>query len=54
MLGRFRMLGKDGIITVKRKSDHSLVLIAEFMHAWYQVLPLARHNKIYTATTDFC
>ena len=53
MLGRFRMVGEDGIITVGRKSDHSAVFIAELMYGRYQVLPLARHNKIYTAATDF-
>ena len=53
MLGRFRMVGEDGIITVQRKSDHSPVLIAELMHGCYQVLPLARYNKINTAATDF-
>ena len=47
------MVGEDGIITVQRKSDHSPVFIAELIHACYQVLPLARHNKIYTAATDF-
>ena len=36
-----------------RKSDHSPVFIAELMHGCYQVLPLARHSKIYTAATDF-
>ena len=29
MLGRFRMVGEDGIITVQRKSDYSPVFIAE-------------------------
>ena len=53
MLGRFRMVGEDAIITVQRKSDHSPVFIAELMHGCYQVLPLACHNKIYTAATDF-
>ena len=53
ILGSFRMVGEDGIITVQRKSDHSPVFIAELMHGCYQVLPLARHNKIYTAATDF-
>ena len=49
----FRMVHEDGFITVQRKSDHSPVFIAELMHGCYQVLPLARHNKIYTAATDF-
>ena len=40
-------------MTVQRKSDHSPVFIAELMHGCYQVLPLARHNKIYTAASDF-
>ena len=53
ILGRFRMVGEDGIIPVERKSDHSPVLIAELMHGCSQVLPLARHNQIYTAATDF-
>ena len=53
MLARFRMVGEDGIITHQRKCDHSAVFIAELMHGWYQVLPLACHNKIYTAATDF-
>ena len=52
ILGRFRMVGEDGIITVQRQSDHSPVFIAELMHGCYQVLPLPRHNKIYTAATD--
>ena len=46
------MLGEDGIITVRRKSDHSPIFIAELMHECYRVLPLARHNKIHTAATD--
>ena len=53
MLGRFRMVGEDGVITVECKSDHCPVFIAELMHGCYQVQPLARHNKIYTAATDF-
>ena len=53
MVGPFRMVGEDGIITVLHKSKHSPVFIEELMHACYQVLPLARHNKIHTATTDF-
>ena len=53
MLCRFQMAGKDGIITVQCKSDDSSVFIAEFMHGCYQVLPLARHNEIYTAATNF-
>ena len=53
MVGHLRMVGEDGIITVQRKSDHSPVFIAEVMHGCYQVLPRARHNKIYTAATDF-
>ena len=53
MLCRFRMLDEDGIIPVQRKSDHSAVFIAELMHGYYQVLPLARYYKIYTAATDF-
>ena len=53
MLSRFRMVGEDGIITVQQKSDHSPVFIDELMHGCYQVLPLARHKKIYTAATDF-
>ena len=53
MLGRFRMVGEDGLITVQRKSDHSPLVIAELMHGCHQVLPLAYHNKIYNAATDF-
>ena len=53
MLGHFRMVGEDRIITVERKSDQSSEFMGELMHACYQVLPLARHNKIYTAATDF-
>ena len=53
MRGRFRIVGEDGIITVQRKSDHLPVFIAELMHGCYQVLPLVRNNKIYTAATDF-
>ena len=45
MLGRFRMVGEDGIITVQRKSDYSPVFIAESMHTYYQLLPLVlRHT----------
>ena len=32
MLGRFRMVGEDGIITVQCKSDHSPVFMTELMH----------------------
>ena len=39
MLGCFRMVGEDCIITVQPKSDHSPVFIAEIMHECYQVLP---------------
>ena len=53
MLGRFRMVGEDSIIGVQRKSALSPVFIAELMHGCYQVLPVARHNNIYTAATDF-
>ena len=53
MLCSFRMVGEDGIITVLCKSDPYPVFIADLMHGCYQVLPLARHNKIYTAATDF-
>ena len=35
MLGRFRMVGEHGIITVLRKYDHSPVFIAEFMDGCY-------------------
>ena len=54
MLRGLRMVSEDGIITVQHKSDHSAVRIGEFMHGCYQVLPLARHNKIYAAATDVC
>ena len=53
MLSCFRIVGEDGFITVLPKSDHSAVFIAELMHGCYQVLSLARHNKMYTAATDF-
>ena len=53
ILGHFQMVGEDSFITVPRKSDDAPVFIAEVMHACYQVLPLARHNTIYTAATDF-
>ena len=53
MLGGFRIVGEDSIITVQRICDHSSVIIAELMHECYQVQPLTRHNKIYTAATDF-
>ena len=48
------IVGEVGIITVKRKCEPSPVIIAESMHVCYQVLRFARHNKIYTAATDFC
>ena len=54
MLGQFRMVGEDGIITVQYKSDPFPVFIAELMHECYHVLPLAPHEKIYTAATDSC
>ena len=53
VLGRFRMVREDGIITVLRKSDPAAVVIAELMHGCQQVLPLARPDQIYTAATDF-
>ena len=53
MQGRYRMVGEDGIITVECKSDHIAIYITELMYGCFQVLPLARHNKIYTATSDF-
>ena len=53
MLGHFPMVGEDGIIKVQCKSNHSPVCIRESIHGCYQVLPLARHNKIFTAATDF-
>ena len=45
VLGRFQIVGEDGIITVQRKSDHSTVFIAEFKYGCYQVLPLARPTR---------
>ena len=53
MLGRFGMVGEDGIIRVERKCVHAPVFKAELMHGFYQVLPLACHNQIYTAATEF-
>ena len=53
MLGHFRMVVEDGIITVERKCDHSPLFIPKIIHRCYQVLPLVRHNKIHTAATDF-
>ena len=53
MLGRFRMVAEDCIITVQCKSDHSPLVIAELMDECYQVLRLACHNEIYTAAADF-
>ena len=53
MLRRFRMVGEDGIIPVRNKSDHSPLFIASLMHGCYHVLPIARHKKFYTAATDF-
>ena len=37
MLGRFRVVAEDGIITVQGKSDHTYIVIAESMHGCYQV-----------------
>ena len=54
MLGQFRMVGEDGSITVQYKYDPFPVFIAKLMHECYQVLPLAPHDKIYTAATDSC
>ena len=53
ILFHFQMVGADGIMTVPYKCDHSRVFIAELMHVCYQVLPLAHHNKIYAAATEF-
>ena len=53
MWGRFRMLVDDEIISFARKSDHSAGFIAKLMHECYQVLRLARNNKIHTVATDF-
>ena len=53
MLGCFRIVDEDGMITVQRICHHSPVLISELMHGCYHGLPLARHDKIYTAATGF-
>ena len=53
LLRHFRMVGDHSMITVQCKSDPSPVFSAEVIHACYQVLPLARHNEIYTAATHF-
>ena len=53
MLACFRMVGVDGIITVQSKSNPYPISIAELMHGCYQVLHLARYNKIYIVATDF-
>ena len=53
VLGGFRMVGEDGIITVPYKSDHSPLCIAKVLHGCCQVLPLACHNKRYPRATDF-
>ena len=53
MQGRYRMVGADDIITVEYKSDYSHGFIARFIHGCDQLLPLADHNKINTAASDF-
>ena len=53
ILGRFRMIGKDDIITAQCKYAHSGVLIGDKMYECYQVRPVAYHDKIYTTATNF-
>lgn len=53
MRGCIRMVGEDSIIPVPYISDLSALFPCELSHRYYQVLPLAHHNKIYAAPTNF-
>ena len=52
-LGRFRMIGENGIIDIIRKDDNAIVFSASLQHGSYQVYPIIHHGKIYIAATDF-
>ena len=52
-LGRFRMVGEDGVINIIQKVDKAIVFSASLQCGSYQVHPIVRHGKIYIAATDF-
>jgi len=47
------MIGEDSIIEVRKKSDNSVVISATLEHGFYQVYPIVKHGKIYTASIEY-
>jgi len=52
-LRMFRMIGENGIIEVREKSDNSVVISAALEHGSYQVYPIVKHGKIYSASIEY-
>jgi len=48
----FRMIGGDGIIEVRKKSDNSVVISATLEHSYYQVYLIMKYGKIYSALIE--
>jgi len=53
VLGHFRMVGEDGVISVIKKAHNCVVISASLEHVSYQVYPIVRQGTIYMAATEF-
>jgi len=47
------MIGEDGIIEVRKKSDNSVVISATFKYSSYQVYFIVKYGKIYSVSIEY-
>jgi len=52
-LRMFRMIRENGMIEVRKKSDDSVVISAAHEHGSYQVYPIVKYGKIYSASIEY-